>query len=280
MGRAALVVHGGAGAPPPAEYALRQAAVERALDAGWARISSGALAAVVAAVRRMEDEPQLNAGVGACFNADGEVELDAGVMEGAGLRAGAVGAVRDVRHPVEAALSVLEDGRHVLLVAGGASRFARAAGLEMVANEHFRTERQHRNWRLSRGASLEGDTVGAVAVDAAGRTAVAVSTGGVYGKHPGRLGDSPVPGAGFYADDGAGAACATGMGEGFLRTSLCHLAAMELGRGRPPQDVAEAAIGYLHERVGGAGGIILVGASGEVAAAFNTPHMAWASRTS
>lgn len=279
MPRPALVVHGGAGAPGADEYEVRQAAVERALETGWAEIEAGALAAVVAAVRHMEDEPILNAGVGACFNLDGDVELDAGVMEGNGLRAGAVGAVRDIRHPVEAALRLMENGRHVILVAEGASRWARHAGLEIVSNDVFKTERQRRNLDTLLAGRREGDTVGAVAVDADGHTAVAVSTGGVYGKLPGRIGDSPVPGAGFYANDRAGAVCATGQGEGFLRTVLCHLATVELQHGMKGQEVADGAIAYLARRVGGSGGVILVTKDGEVAAAKNTPFMAWASRS-
>ncbi len=279
MTRPALVVHGGAGAPDAAEHDERQAAVERALDAGWARIEDGALAAVVAAVRHMEDEPILNAGIGACFNLDGDVELDAAVMEGSALRAGAVGAVRDVRHPIDAALRLMEDGRHVLLVAEGASRWARQAGLEMVSNDLFKTERQRRHWDRALAEATELDTVGAVAVDAEGHTAAAVSTGGVYGKLPGRIGDSPVPGAGLFANDRAGAACATGQGESFLRTVLCHLATVELQHGMAAQEVADGAIGYLEARVQGSGGIILVTTGGDVAAGKNTPFMAWASRT-
>lgn len=275
MGRAALVVHGGAGAPHASEHGERQAAVERALDAGWAEIGSGALAAVVAAVLRMEDEPILNAAVGACLNLEGDVELDAAVIDGSDLRAGAVGAVRDIRHPVEAARRVMEDGRHVLLVAEGASRFARQAGLEMCSNDVFKTDRQRANWERK-----FGDTVGAVAVDAKGHTAAAVSTGGVQGKLPGRVGDSPVIGAGLYAKDRAGAVCGTGQGEGFMRTVLAHLATVELEHGMSAQQVAEGAVAYLERRVGGSGGLILVSADGSVAAAYNTPYLAWASRTS
>ncbi|TME50895.1 MAG: isoaspartyl peptidase/L-asparaginase, partial [Chloroflexi bacterium] len=132
MATPALVVHGGAGPAPAAERPRRQAAVERALELGWAEIGKGALAAAVAAVRQMEDEPLLNAGIGACLNADGEVELDAGVMEGGSLRAGGVACVRDVRHPVDLAMEVMRDGRHVLLSGSGASRFARDHGVEMA----------------------------------------------------------------------------------------------------------------------------------------------------
>jgi beta-aspartyl-peptidase (threonine type) len=270
----ALAIHGGAGAPPPRERGERQAAVERALAAGWDRIGEGALAAVLAAVRHMEDEPLLNAGVGAVLNRDGEIELDAAVMDGTGLRVGAVGAVTRVRHPVDAARAVMEDGRHVFLVGRGAERFAAEAGVESCSPSVFMTDRQRRNW-----SDRYSDTVGAIAVDASGRTAAAASTGGVLGKLPGRIGDSPLIGAGFYADDAAGAACATGQGEGFMRTLLCYRAVAELLPGQSAQSAAEAAISYLGERVNGSGGLILLTRAGEVAAAWNTEFMPWASRS-
>jgi len=269
-----LIVHGGAGAPHPDEYDHRQSAVGRALDAGWEALAEGALEAVVAAVRSLEDEPALNAGIGASLNRDGDVELDAGLMEGTTLRAGAVGAVRDVRHPVDLARAVMEDGRHVLIVGQGAAEFARASGVETCDPATFLTDRQLRRWQEP------ADTVGAVARDDLGRTAVAVSTGGMARKWPGRVGDSPLPGAGFYADDRGGAACGTGVGEGFMRLCLCHLAVMEMAHGMSADQVAEAAVSHLRARVGGSGGIILIDASGRSAAAFNTPFMPWARRSS
>jgi beta-aspartyl-peptidase (threonine type) len=271
---AILIVHGGAGAPSEAEHAGRQAAVDRALEAGWAAMGRGVLEAVQAAVRHMEDEPLLNAGIGASLNLDGDVELDAGLMEGTTLRAGAVGAVRDVRHPVDLARAVMEDGRYVLLVGAGGSRFARERGIETCEPGVFVTERQRVNWSAS-----VSDTVGAVARDDDGRTAVAVSTGGMPGKWPGRLGDSPVPGAGFYADDHFGAACGTGVGEGFMRLSLCHLAVLMMGRGQTAEQTARAMVGHLESHVGGSGGVILVDAAGRPGAAHNTPFMAWSQRT-
>lgn len=271
----ALALHGGAGNPPDDERAERQAAVERSLEAGWARIGAGALEAVVAAVRALEDEPSLNAGIGACFNRDGFIELDAGIMEGTRLRAGAAGAVRDVRHPIDLARTLLEDGRHVLLVAEGASRYAREQGLEMAEPTVFETERQRRN--LER-LLVEADTVGAVARDSGGHLAVAVSTGGVTGKLPGRLGDSPLPGSGFYAKDGAGAVCGTGRGEAFMRLALAHTAVMEMERGTPPAAAASGAVELLSAMTGAEGGVILLGAEGEPAFAFNTPFMPVARR--
>jgi beta-aspartyl-peptidase (threonine type) len=192
-------------------------------------------------------------------------------MLGEGLRAGAVGAVRDVRHPVDLAREVMEDGRHVLLVGEGASRFAVERGVERCDPEIFLAARR------AHEAAQSGDTVGAVARDAGGRLAVAVSTGGIAGKRAGRVGDSPQVGAGLYADAEAGAACATGLGEGFIRTVLCHHAVERLA-GADAQAVAEESLELLARRVGGRGGLILLGREGPPAAAWNTPHMAWAMR--
>lgn len=270
MARPSLIVHGGAGAVPGEELKLRQAAVERAREAGWAKIGAGAMAAAVAAVRHMEDEPLLNAGIGAALNADGEVELDAGVMEGSELRAGGVACVRDVRHPVDLAYEVMRDGRHVLLAAAGASRFAREHGVEMCDPEIFITDRKRQE--LEEGA----DTVGAVARDAEGHIAVAVSTGGIKGKLPGRIGDSPIPGAGIYADDRFGGVCGTGLGEAFIRLGLARLMVVELQHGMDAGAVARGAIDYLGGRLEAGGGVIVMPAQGSPQATFNTPAMPWA----
>ncbi len=270
---AQLVVHGGAGAVPEAERTGRQAAVERALAAGWARLAASALEAVMAAVRHMEDEPLLNAGVGATLNEDGAVELDASVMVGADLRVGACAAVTDVRHPVDLARAVMDDGRHVLLVAEGASRFARGQDLAMCGNAAFIT-----GARRAATRSPDQDTVGAVARDAGGRLAVAVSTGGVNGKLAGRVGDAPLPGCGFYADDSRGAAAGTGQGEAFMQLALCHAAVVEMGGGLGAAEAARAAVELLARRVGGAGGLIAIDSQGRIGAACNTQFMAWAQR--
>ena len=270
MSRPALIVHGGAGPVPAAELPERQVAVERALDAGWRQIGSGAVAAAVAAVRHMEDEPLLNAGIGACLNADGVCELDAGVMDGRDRSAGGAACLRDVRHPIDLALEVMRDGRHVLLAADGASRFARERGVELCDPAIFITDRNRQE--LAQGA----DTVGAVARDADGHLAVAVSTGGRTGKLPGRIGDSPIAGAGFYADDRHGAAVGTGVGEAFIRLGLCRVAIVELEHGMDPAAVAKGAIEWLGRSMNAAGGIIVIGREGEPEAAFNTPAMPWA----
>ena len=270
MARPALIVHGGAGSVPDDERDARLQAVDRARDAGWAHISSGALAAAVAAVRHMEDEPLLNAGIGACLNADGVCELDAGVMEGGERAAGAAACLRDVRHPIDLAVAVMRDGRHVLLAAEGASRFAREHGVEMADPSIFITDRK-------RQELLEGaDTVGAVARDADGHIAVAVSTGGRVGKLPGRVGDSPIPGAGFYADDRFGGVVGTGLGEAFIRLGLARLVVVELQHGLAPDAVARGAIDHLGEAMRAQGGVILIGREGSPQAAFNTTFMPFA----
>jgi L-asparaginase / beta-aspartyl-peptidase len=236
-------------------------------------MGEGALAAVLAAVRLMEDEPLLNAGIGACLNLDGVVELDAGVMEGSELRAGGVAGLKDVRHPVDLAAAVMHDGRHVLLAGDGASRFAREHGVEMCDPAIFITDRK-------RQALLHGaDTVGAVARDADGRLAVAVSTGGINGKLPGRIGDSPIPGAGFYADDRFGAVCGTGHGEAFLRLVLAHLMVVELQHGMDAAAVAKGAVAMLGKAMKGQGGVIVIGREGAPEAAFNAPAMPFAVAT-
>jgi len=268
----ALIVHGGAGPIPESERAERQSAVERALESGWSNIAQGALAAAVAAVRHMEDEPLLNAGLGACVNSEGDVELDAGVMEGAELRAGGAACLRDVRHPIDLAVAVMLDGRHVLLAADGASRFARDHGVEMADPSIFVNAARHRP------SEAGVDTVGAVARDAEGRLAVAVSTGGMPGKLPGRIGDSPIPGAGFYADDRFGAVCGTGLGEAFIRLGLARLMVIELQHGMEPASVAQGAVDFLMSALKAPGGVILIPRTGEPRAAFNTPAMPWAMR--
>lgn len=244
--------------------------MERALERGWSTIGVGALATVVAAVRHMEDEPLLNAGIGACLNADGEVELDAGVMEGLSLRAAGVACLRDIRHPIDLAVAVMNDGRHVLLAADGGSRFAHDHGVEQCDPSIFITDRKRQELLLG------ADTVGAVARDSDGHLAVAVSTGGIKGKLPGRIGDSPIPGAGFYADDRFGAVSGTGQGEAFIRLGLARLVVVELEHGMSADAVAKGAVEHLGKRLQASGGVILIGRDGPPAAAFNTAAMPFA----
>ena len=270
-----LVVHGGAGAWSVELREQAMAGVERALDAGMKAMGAEPLEACLAAVRVLEDDPLFNAGIGAALNADGFIEHDAAVMEGRALRAGAVAAVRDIRHPVDLARAVMEDGRHVLLVAEGASRFAEQAGVEKADPVLFVVDR--RVEQLDKWKRGEGDTVGAVAfVD--GHVAAAVSTGGYTGKLPGRVGDSPIPGAGLYADDERGAAVCTGAGEGFMRVLVAKLA-VDLMEDDDAETAAERAIKLLRARVNGHGGVITVDHAGAAGHAFNTEWMPWGTRS-
>jgi beta-aspartyl-peptidase (threonine type) len=272
--RRTIAVHGGAGAWSEELRPLAMEGIERALDAGLGAFGGGPLDACLAAVRFLEDDPIFNAGIGAALNADGFVELDAGVMDGGDLRAGAVAAVRDIRHPVDLARAVMEDGRHVLLVAEGASRFADLVGVEKADPKLFiveRRRRQHEQWQ--RG---EGDTVGAVAFED-GHVAAAVSTGGYTGKLPGRVGDSPIGGAGFYADDQLGAAVCTGSGEAFMRLLIAKVAVDGMDSGSGARAGA-AALELLSRRLDGKGGLITVDRQGFAAGGYNTDWMPWGTR--
>jgi beta-aspartyl-peptidase (threonine type) len=281
----AIAVHGGAGTLPRAELtpAKRQAfcaGLEGALRAGYARLDKGdtSLDAVVAAVRVLEDDPLFNAGRGAVYAANGTLELDASLMDGATLRAGAVAGVRHVRSPIELARRVLEHSPHVMLTGQGAEEFALEQGMHPVPNSFFATE--HRRVELERvlhgelagPESLTG-TVGAVALDAAGNLAAATSTGGLTGKRWGRVGDSPIIGAGTYAANDACAVSATGHGEYFIRLAAAHeIAAMMRYRGL---GVAAAATDLLRRisELGGYGGVIAIARDGSIAMPFNSDGM-------
>jgi len=275
----AIAVHGGAGHEDVADRPARAAGVARAAAAGWAALAAGdaALDAVVEAVAVLEDDPAFNAGRGAVLSEEGVVELDASVMAGATLAAGAVGAVRGVPNPVRLARAVLAEGREVLLVGRPAAALARRHGLPVCAPGALVTEAARRRWRERRSPS--GETVGAVACDARGHVAAATSTGGIAGKRAGRVGDSAVIGAGTYADDALGAGSATGPGEAIIRLGLVRVALERLGRGAPPQAAAETALAVLRDRLGARAGLILVDAAGRLGIAHTTEAMPAAWRT-
>lgn len=284
----AIAVHGGAGAVPraaltPEREARYREGLERALDAGYALLEGGgsSLDAVTTAVRILEDDPLFNAGHGAALTRDGAAELDAAIMDGRQLRAGAVASVRHVRNPIELARRVMEKSRHVLLVGAGAEEFALEEKFQLVPNLYFRTaerveqlEAEQRGARVSDLVPSTRGTVGAVARDTAGNLAAATSTGGMTNKRPGRVGDSPIIGAGTFADNASCAVSCTGIGEDFLRTALARTAAFFVEeRGMPARDAAEAAIRYLTRKVQGIGGLILIDREGRCARAFSTPDM-------
>ncbi len=263
------MLHGGAGNPPPELCEDRHQGLRQAAEKAWQILLGGgsALSAVVAAVAELEDHPAFNAGRGSCLNQDGEVEMDASLMEGATLAAGAVGAIKSVRNPILVAQALLERGKHILLVAEGAERWARSLGLLPATQEELRAERHWRRWQEERG------TVGAVALDRRGHLAAATSTGGVWNKHPGRVGDSALIGAGTYADNTLGAASATGDGEAIIRTTLAYAAVCRLRDGKDPQEVARSMVRLLKKRGRGEGGLILLDAFGRMGFAHNTPAM-------
>jgi L-asparaginase / beta-aspartyl-peptidase len=279
MDEIAIVVHGGAGGLPRDEERIERmrSGAAAAVEAGHAVLAAGgaALDAVEAAVVLLEDDPEFNAGRGAALTEYGRVELDASMMDGSNRAAGAVAAVRGVRNPIRAARAVLEDSRHVLLVGQPATEFAATAGLAFEAETWFVTERERQ--ALANAAEPARGTVGAVARDAEGRLAAAPSTGGVSGQRLGRVGDSPLVGAGTWADDSTVAVSCTGHGESIIRSALAHeVDALLRHRGLGLHEACELAIEDLG-RWGQDGGLIAVSSHGEVAATFNSPGMtrAW-----
>ena len=284
-----LLVHGGAGViersdmTPAAETAYR-AGIQAALMAGHAVLAAGgsSLDAVAVAVCVLEDDPLFNAGRGAVFTAEGTNELEAAIMDGATLRAGAVTLVTTVKNPVLLARLVMEKTPHVLLAGHGAEALARAHGLATVEPDYFHTERRfHALQRMRRAAhapqATEADkhgTVGAVALDMAGNLAAATSTGGRNNKLAGRVGDTPTIGAGTYADNATVAVSGTGEGEYFMRTLAAHsISALIEHRGWSVERAAEHTVHGKVAALGGTGGVIAVDRKGRFAMPFNTPGM-------
>ena len=276
----ALIVHGGAGAAtPPALQAERRSGLEAAFAAGWNILGQGgsALDAVVQATVTLEDHPLFNAGLGSCLTEDGTVEVDASLMDGSTFQTGAVGAVRNIKNAIQLARAVMMDGRHVFLVGEGAERFAREHGLPPAAVDELITTRQYQRWQAQQTAGEPG-TVGAVALDSAGRLAVATSTGGVMGKRSGRVGDSAVIGAGTYADSAIGACSATGDGEHIIRATLARTAVELLRGGKDPAQAARTALARLTQQTRGEAGLILLDPFGRSGVAYNTESMGVALR--
>jgi beta-aspartyl-peptidase (threonine type) len=281
-GGRSVLVHGGAGDVAHARLAVHEAGCRHAAEAGYAVLAQGgsALDAVERAVSILEDNPCFNAGTGACLTREAQLELDASLMEGGALRAGGICALPPFKNPIQIARAVLEDGEHVLYAAEGAAAFARARGFETADAEHMITQsaRDKLAQALASGkaASWAGGTVGAVARDHSGCVAAATSTGGTAGKRSGRVGDSPLIGAGTYADNAGGAASATGHGEGIMRIALAHGAVARLAAGMDPLAVSHAVILELARRVGSTAGVILVSADGTLGLARSTNTMTWA----
>ena len=284
-----ILVHGGAWDIPDDQVEAHENGCREAAEEGWRVLASGgsAVDAVEAAVRVMEDDPTFDAGVGAFLNAVGEVELDAAIMDGATLAAGAVAALRHVKEAIAVARAVMEHTEHVLLVGEGAALFAEAQGFQHVRTADLLVGREFERWRQiqrDRGFDVRSvfagkeprpkGTVGAVALDARGNLAAATSTGGTPNKMPGRVGDSPLVGAGTYADNQTAAVSATGWGEGFIRLVVAKTLCDLIEQGHETEWAAEEMLRRLEERVHGVGGLIVLDREGRMVVRYNTPRMA------
>ncbi len=280
-----LIVHGGAWEIPDEAVEPCRAGCRRGLAASWEILLRGgsALDAVETAIIALEDDPVFDAGFGSHLNRDGQVELDAILMDGATLKAGAVAAVQRIRNPVRLARKVLEQTEHMMLVGAGAEQFAVEQGMELCRAEDLILASEREAWRKCREGRHRAaehfahrhGTVGAVARDARGNIAAGTSTGGTCCKLPGRVGDSPLIGCGCYADGEAGGASATGWGEAIMKIVMAKAAVDLLRSGCTAAAAAEGAVEVLANRTGGKGGIILLDREGEIGFAHNTRRMAY-----
>lgn len=298
--KATIAIHGGAGTLSrnnisPAQEAAYHEALATILRAGQRVLAEGgtALDAVSLAVDLLEDCPLFNAGHGAVFTSAETHELDAAVMDGATLKAGAIACVSHIKRPLRAARAVMEHSEHVLLVGAGAEAFAQGLGMEMVSPDYFSTEARREQLHRAKASSvtvLDHDgaannaapldesrkfgTVGAVALDVHGNLAAATSTGGMTNKRPGRVGDSPLIGAGTYADNRTAAVSCTGTGEMFIRAATAYeLCARMAYGGQSLEAAAQAAVMQSLSALEGRGGLIAVDAQGHVSLPFNTEGM-------
>ncbi|MCU1324542.1 MAG: Asparaginase [Acidobacteriaceae bacterium] len=284
---------------PEAEIAAHERGIANALAAGYGLLERGASAvdAVEAAVAVMEDDETFDAGRGSFLTQDGRVQMDALLMDGSNLRTGGVACVERLRNPIKAARLVLDESPHVYFVGAGAERFARQHGMALCDNMELVIPREQERLFKAQAAELAGlpdetfsgslsaeklashDTVGVVAMDSTGNIAAGTSTGGTLNKAPGRVGDSSLIGCGCYADNLSAAVSLTGWGEPIMKLVLGKWAVDKVAAGASPAEAAQAAIDYLYERLGGHGGIILLGPDGRVGLAHNTPRMAWGLQT-
>jgi beta-aspartyl-peptidase (threonine type) len=291
-----LVIHGGAGTidranMTPEKERKYRAGLERALTAGYDILKRGgsSLDATEAAVRVLEDDPHFNAGKGSVFTSAGTNEMDAAIMDGKTLAAGAVAALKHVKNPISLARLVMEKSGHVMMDGEGAEAFAKENGIELVDQKYFFTQERwdalqkmkaaekHRTGRAGKAFVITDQdrhgTVGAVALDRNGNVAAATSTGGTTNKRPGRVGDSPIIGAGTYANDATCAVSATGDGEYFIRATVGHdVSALMEYRGMALNEAAQAVLDKV-AKLGGTGGLIAIDRQGNVALPFNTSGM-------
>jgi len=282
-----LIVHGGAWDIPPNVHQDHLIGIEKAARIGieCLKIGLDAIRSVIAVVKQLEKDPTFDAGCGSFLNMNGEVEMDAIVMSGIDLSSGAIAAIQNVKHPVEVAELVRTRTEHILICAQGATEFARQHGVDFFPTENLLVGRERERYdvlkkkkNLDRKVFFEKsrgrDTVGAVALDGRGNIAAATSTGGTPNKLPGRIGDSPIIGAGAYADNLAGGASSTGYGESIMSVLLAKTATDFMHKKLSAQGAARKAIKVLAEKVKGRGGIICVDPSGSAAFDYNTPYMA------
>ncbi len=284
----AIVIHGGAGTiakenmTGEKEAELR-AILKQSVQAGYQVLLAGksSTAAVIAAINVMEDSPLFNAGCGAVFNAAGKHEMDASIMEGAGLNAGAVASVSHIRNPINLALKVMTGSDHVMLMGDGAEEFARQQGFEMMDSSYFYTDfRWQQLQRIKAEETARGDqkdqwfsTVGAVALDIQGDLAAGTSTGGTSNKRWGRVGDSPIIGAGTYADNKSCAVSATGHGEFFMRYVVAYNICNRVELGTPLAEAADTVVNDILVKANGEGGVIAIDRHGNIATPFNSEGM-------
>jgi beta-aspartyl-peptidase (threonine type) len=279
-----IVVHGGAWAIPDRLVEVNIRGVEDAVGKGWGVLGKGgsALDAIVTAVNSLEDDPVFDAGIGSVLTEEGTVEMDALIMDGATLGAGAVAGLRDIRHPVDLARVVMEKTPHVLMIGEGARRLAEKYGVEKIAQSRLVTDEARQElaeWleKKRRGASFGHETVGAVALDRRGNIAAATSTGGVTGKLVGRVGDVPIVGSGGYADNRIGGVSSTGDGESIMKVNLARLVLTYVEAGNPIQEAADRALAYMSQRVDGTGGVVALDNHGNIGHSYTTKRMVWAS---
>uniref|UniRef100_A0A8C3X923 Isoaspartyl peptidase/L-asparaginase n=1 Tax=Catagonus wagneri TaxID=51154 RepID=A0A8C3X923_9CETA len=288
MSSVVIVVHGGGGARRISEERkarVRQGIV-KAATAGYTILKEGgsAVDAVEGAVVVLEDDAEFNAGHGSVLNENGEVEMDASIMNGKDLSTGAVSAVRCVANPIKLARLVMEKTHHCFLTDQGAAKFAADNGIPTIPGEQLITERnkKHLEKEKHEKCAQKSDpqkslgTVGAVAVDCRGNVAYATSTGGIVNKMPGRVGDTPCVGSGGYADNDIGAISTTGHGESILKVNLARLTLFHVEQGKTLEEAAEASLGYMKSKVKGIGGVIVVSKAGDWAVKWTSASMPWA----
>jgi L-asparaginase / beta-aspartyl-peptidase len=277
----ALIVHGGAWAIPSELLQTCRNGVLAGLERGWKILKDGgsAIDACEQAIIQLEDDPIFDAGIGSHLNRDGQIQMDAILMDGVSLKSGAVVAVERIQNPIRLARLVLERSEHMMLAGPGAELFAREQGLGFCNPEELITEREAQIWSEKSGKIANFGTVGAVAIDAQGNLAAGTSTGGTLYKHPGRVGDSALVGCGCYADNLSSAISCTGHGESIMKVVLAKTANDFVSSGKSPQEAADAAVALMGKRTSGRGGLIIVDGQGRVGTAFSTAQMAYAFRT-